>query len=364
MKKRTSFALICVLLFSLLLTTSCNLFQPQIQSTTPESTPTEAPSDFTTPEATTKDELTNVPPVTLAGYEEVISLYQIAVEHLEVYYEEDPESSIYPEEIANADDAAKALYESIFLSAYAWYEYDFGVEYNNHGTEAYGYAIFDVNGNGTCELVLMTDECDILAIFSTVNEKATLLLDNREKKQYYFSSNGSIKNQYQKKVGDDYFYFSHTYEWESNDTLKDVGETKLFSGYISRQGLAQLTKKNTTFKFVRLMGPLTIQKPDIITWEWSNDPQPGLRSVELHIGAGSFTKNSFVFSLVYPNTFSSIVSNIVATREGDVAYFDTPEISGRIEFGCQSIWFIVEKSTLESVGSYAYLLTYVTYSKG
>ena len=83
MKKRSSFALICVLLFSLLLTTSCNLFHPQIQSTTPESTATETPSDTAEPDT-----------VTVADYEDVISLYRMAVEHLGKYY------NLYPQEFA------------------------------------------------------------------------------------------------------------------------------------------------------------------------------------------------------------------------------------------------------------------------
>lgn len=357
MKKRTSFTLICVLLFSLLLTTSCDLFQPQDQSSTPETTPTEAPSDIATPKT-----------VTVASYEDVISIYRMAVAHLEEYYNLYPQEfadDMYAAEIANANDEVKHVYQSIFMPCFYLYMHEHGENYQGHGINAYGYTLFDINNNGTDELVLMTDECDLIAIFAMSNGKAKLVFNNPEGTRYYITADGSIKNRYQGERDTGFAYYEHTYTWNNDDTLTDAGESKApINEFIYREELCAITKEKITSPFVRLSGPLTIQKPDIITWEWSDDRQPEWRSVELHIGAGSFTGNGFKFSLVYPNTLSNIVSNIIATREGDVAYFDTPEISGRIEFGYQSIWLIVEKSTVESIESYSYLLTYVTYSKG
>ena len=373
MKKFTSLTLIAALVFSLLLTTSCNLFGPQEQSTTPETSPTKSPSDFTTPETTTpeittpdittKEELTNVPPATLASYEEVISLYRIAVDHLEIYFEEDPDSSMYATEIANADDPTKALYESIFLSAYAWYEYDFGVEYNNHGTEAYCYTIFDINADGTYELILMTDEYDIVAIFTIFNEEATLLLDNREGLWYYIFG-GSVTHRYSKQnAHGSSKYYDDLYFLQDGKLIKHATELADCPSYQCRELIAPYSKQSITSPFVRLSGPLTIQKPYIYTWIWSNSRIWEQFPFLLEIDAGVFTENEFGFSIA-KSYYPTVVDDIVATREGDVAYFDTPKISGRIEFGCQSVWLIIEKSTVSELPCGAFLLKDLDYAKG
>ena len=367
MKKRTSFALIFVLLFSLLCTTSCNLFQPQIQSTTPESTSTEAPSDTmtpetTTPEATTKEELTNVPPATLASYEEVISLYRIAVERLKTYCKEDPKSSIYTEEIANADDSTKALYESIFLSAYAWYG-EYSGKYNNHGTEAYGYTIFDINGDKTHELILMTDEYDIIAVFTIFCENATLLLDNRKKLWYHFDGS-SINHRYkgQSATGTEKYY-DDNYFIKDGKITKHSTELADYPSIQYREHINAYSKQNITSPFVRLSGALTIQKPHIYNWTWSNSHVWQQFPFLLDIGAGIFTQEKFDFWIM-SSSYKLVTDKVSATRKGEVAYFDSPEISGRIEFGYQSVWLIIEKSAIESIACDAYLLTDLEYSKG
>lgn len=369
MKKFTSLALIASLVFSLLLTTSCNLLQPHEQSTTPEPSPTKTSSDetttpeSTTPETPTNEELTNVSPATLASYEEVIALYQIAVDHLEIYCEKDSESSIYAKEIATADDPTKALYESIFLSAYAWYKYDFGGKYNSYGTDAFGYTVFDINADETHELILMTDECDIVAIFTIFNEKATLILDNRER-QWYYIDDGIVCLRYSKQNAHGYSnYFDDLYFLQDGKLTQHATELANYPSYRSRELIASYSKQSITSPFVRLSGPLTIQKPDLYNWSWSNSSIGEQFPFFLDIGAGVFTETGFAFSIM-TSSYRWVVGNITALREGDVAYFDTSEISGRIEFGYQSVWLIIEKSTVAEIFCGAFLLTDIEYSKG
>ena len=358
MKKRTSFALICVLLFSLLLTTSCNLFHPQIQSTTPESTATETPSDTAEPDT-----------VTVADYEDVISIYRMAVEHLGKYYNLYPQEfadDMYATEITNATDEVKNIYQSIFMPCFYLYMHEFGEKYQSHGINAFGYTVFDINNNGTDELVLMSDECDLIAIFAMVDNKVTLVFNDPKDMMYFISTDGSLKCRYQEYIGTDqlYHYFERTYTWQNDDTLVDAGaiaKEEPLDAHLHRAGELAITKQNIPSPFVRLMGPLTLQKPGIMTWEWGDNIYRDRYNVGVEIG-GDFTQSRVQLNVLIKGTDDISVRD--AKREGDVVYFEDEKAGGRIEFNAQSVWVIVDKSKDGSFPTGAWLLEYVSYIKG
>ena len=349
MKKRTSFALICVLLFSLLLTTSCNLFQPQDQS----STPRDSSSNATTP------------PITATSYEDVISIYRMAVKHLGTYcnlYPQEFANDMYAEEIINANDKAKEVYQNIFMAAFELFMDEFGVKYQGNGINAYGYTLFDINGNGTDELILMSDECDIVSIFAMIDDKATPVFHNLKGKRYFITADGSIKNRYQGDRSTDYVYFEHTYTWKSDDTLFDAGENKApINEHIGRKELLEITKQNISSMFVRLMGPLTLQKSEIMTWEWSNNTYRDRYGVRTDIW-GKFTHSNVRLSVSISGVDE--IRDISAKREGDFVYFEDEKASGRIEFNAQSVWVIIDNSKDGNFSTGAWLLEYISYSKG
>ncbi len=356
MKKQASFAMVCALLFSLLLTTSCNLFQPQDQSFTPESTSTEAPSDVVTPET-----------MTVASYEDVISIYRMAVAHLGKYYNLYPQEfadDMYAAEIANAADEVKTVYQSIFMPCFYLYMHEFGEEYQRHGINAFGYTVFDINNNGTDELVLMTDECDLIAIFAMVDNKVTLVFNKPKDMMYFISSDGSLKYRYQEYIATDgtYHYCERTYTWQENDTLVDTGEEKAFLNvYAHRADKLAITKQNIPSPFVRLMGPLTLQKPEIMTWEWSDTPYRDRYDVGVEIW-GEFTQNRVQLNVLIQGADDISVRD--AKRDSDIVYFEDEKSGGRIEFNAQSVWVIVDLSKDSNFPTGAWLLEYVSYVKG
>jgi len=255
------------------------------------------------------------------SYDDIIDLYSIAVDHLGVYCKEDPESTIYADAIADADQATKETYASIFLVAYAFYESYFSNGYQSNFINAYGYAVFDVDKDGSDELVLMSDECDILAIFkTTAQNKTKLMLYNKDLRQYYIGSDGSINY-----------------------------------GSYNRIYYAEMTKSQVQFEFVRLTGDLVLQKPYLISWDWCNGDNMTPTTVEMSI-TGALTKSSFhlyIYGI-----------SVTAKRDGDVAYFEHEEVIGRVEFCSRSVWLIIEKSNTNKISEGAHLLKNLSYAKG
>lgn len=296
-------------------------------------------------------------------YEDILSIYRLAVEHLGGYYKLYPQefaADMYATEIANASDDVKSVYQSIFMPCFYLYMHQHGENYQGHGINAFGHTLFDVNGNGTEELVLMTDECDIVAIFAAANGKAKLVFSNSEGARYYITANGSIQEHYQGKKGSnewDTTYYEYTYMWKNDDTLVNAGECEApINKYMYREELCAITKGKLTSPFVRLMGPLTVQKSEIVSWEWFDTYYREDYNVCLTIW-GALTEEEAQISIHLMSI--GRISEKGAQREGDTVYFEDEYADGRIEFCAQGVWLIIDESHNKNFPTGIWLLKHV-----
>ena len=119
-----------------------------------------------------------VPPVTEAGsfssYDAIVQLYRNVVhDFARPSYGEEKESSL-ENRLGIVDETQKAWLRAIAYSGFTFY-----AGRGERGLPQYklscGYAVKDLNGDGIDELVLLTEEYDVVAIFSMANGKPVLL---------------------------------------------------------------------------------------------------------------------------------------------------------------------------------------------
>lgn len=290
-------------------------------------------------------------PSLTSDYDGVIALYKMAVEHLDDYYNAGSTGTIYAQGVLSEDEKTKALYEGIFRSAYEFYDERFAVKYQSNGQNCFGYAIIDLNQNGSEELLLMGDECDLIAVLGTVDGEVKILLD-KEKRKYGFwiDANGAVHCTSQGDKSENYVFYRHTYTLDADDR---ISYQKSESDYFAVRDTCIYRNKNFIGSaFVRLRGPLSLQKPEIVTWEWSSMTSMQTLSI-FHY----FTADRVRMCLTMHDAFDAV-------RDGDVARFDTGRIRGRIEFCNAAIWLIIEDSTVPQIPCGITLYTEVTYAKG
>ena len=101
--------------------------------------------------------------------------------------------------------------------------------------------------------------------------------------------------------------------------------------------------------------------PDIYSWDWN--------SYQFYTGENTmFISNlsdgDVKFSLYDTYDIYLHKVTIETTLDGNIATFDTEEISGRLEFGLDSIWLIIDESNISGVPCGAFVYTTLSYSKG
>jgi len=286
-----------------------------------------------------------------SDYDGAIALYKMAVEHLDDYYNAGSTGTIYAQGVLSADEKTKALYEGIFQSVYAFYDERFAVKYQSSGQNCFGYALIDLNQNGSEELLLMGDECDLIAVLGILDGEVTILLDEKNDKWgYWIDANGAVHCTSQGDESVDYAFYLHTYTLDANDS---VSYQEKFTEYYSlRDWCIYQNKKFIGNAFVRLRGALSVQKPAIVSWDWSSPLSMQELSIfdrldEEHVRMGL-----------------GVSYGIDAVRDGDVARFNTGGIRGRIEFCNAAIWVIIDESINPKIPCGITLYTEVTYAKG
>jgi len=138
--------------------------------------------------------------------------------------------------------------------------------------------------------------------------------------------------------------------------------TELTHGWIYGNSAGIITKTYAKLNFTRLFGELNLYLPDIYSWNW-NSYQFYPNENTLFISKLS----DHAVSISLYDTFSAPYRHKVsveATLNGNIATFDTEEISGRLEFGLDSIWLIIDKSNIFSVPCGAFIYTELSFSKG
>ena len=138
--------------------------------------------------------------------------------------------------------------------------------------------------------------------------------------------------------------------------------TELTHGWIYGNSAGIITKTYAKLNFTRLFGELNLYLPDIYSWNW-NSYQFYPNENTLFIS--NLTDRTVSISLY--DTFSSPYYHKVsveAALNGNIATFNTDEISGRLEFGLDSVWLIVDESNILGVPCGTFIYTELSYAKG
>ena len=292
----------------------------------------------------------------IRGYNDIIEMYKTAVSFYPSCTEQKLSKGIY-DGINTIPQKNRELYKKIFISGYNLYLSEYAPLYMEDGRNYFGYAIADINKNGSAELILMTDLYDIVAIFTTVSGVPQLVIDNCKGESFcrideqgriyiqYFDGHSTMYTEIysltsidkiellEKYLRDNDYKF---YNITGNDKISiDEKEWKAAThGRIYGNAAGIMTKNNTDIEFIRLFGELEIYLPYFHTWEWSSDEHSHVFSISN-------------FSSEEPDKLSVDLGGItvVAKIDGEVATFSTNEVEGRIEFGLDSVWLVITESS-------------------
>ena len=124
------------------------------------------------------------------SYESILRLCCMIVEDIDFEaYDSDLDTELFGQEDSIEKEWFNRLYSSFFL-----FHPGRGKEDHNspHYKLSFGYAIKDLNGDGVDELLLMTDECFVIAIFSMADGKPVLLGNYWERNRAWIDEKGWI----------------------------------------------------------------------------------------------------------------------------------------------------------------------------
>ncbi len=356
---------LCLLLiFTLLLSAliACDTTQNDINTTTKntvESTENmiEKSSTNDIPE---KQPSAEISPSTndVLNYDDIITMYKQIVNLYPSYTEEKMLSNQCDGMDAIHDEETKELYKKLFISGYRFYLKEYAYKYHADGRNYFGYTITDLNKNGSEELILLTDLYDIIAVFSMEESQPKLLLDNYERNYYIrIDEQGRFYTQHFESSD----RYTQIYSLNECDNLV-LNEKNLTYEWMYGNSAGIITKTYAKLNFTRLFGELHLYLPDIYTWVWSSDQ---FYTNENTLSISNLSDRTVSISLY--DTFSSLYHHKVsveATLNGNIATFDTEEISGRLEFGLDSIWLIIDESNILGVPCGAFIYTELSFAKG
>ena len=327
----------------------------------------------------------------ISNYQGIVDLFRNIVNYYPSYTEAKMLSNECDGVEFIAEKETQELYKSLFISGYRFYLEEYAYKYLEDGRNFFGYSITDLNQNGSNELILLTDLYNIVAVFSMEEAQPKLLLDNFERNYDYRIDNvGRIYAQKNTRGSSNTLY-TQIYSLNEHDALNleeeyfcidynNVNEKQCYAvingeeiqisisewkelshGWVYGHTSGIITKTNAQFDFIRLFGELNLYLPDIYSWGCYSsqfDPDENILfisnlsdtavSVELYDATVLYQRKVFVQAMLVGNT----------------AIFETEEISGRLQFGLDSIWLTIENSNLSSVPCGTFLYTKFSYGKG
>ncbi len=325
----------------------------------------------------------------ISSYDGIIAMFKDIVNHFPSYTEEKMRSGECDgiDEIEGQE--TKELYQKLFISGYRFYLDEYAYKYQEDGRNYFGYAVTDINQNGSAELILLTDLYDVIAVFSMKEKHPTLILDNYDYIQYWrineqgrfysqhFSDDSLYTRIYSLTESDDLEmdeeYLCTNYNYLFREECYNITNGKrtslskpewidLTHGWIHRYEAGIITKNNTEFDFIRLFGKLNLYLPTFYTWDWVSSQFNPNENVLFISQLSDNTVSLSLYDTIYPKYVYK--ASVNATFNGNIATFETEEISGRVEFGLDSVWLIIEKTNVSGVPCGAFIYTKLSYSCG
>lgn len=314
-----------------------------------------------------------------SSYEAIIETYKSIVNCFpKCKYEQYSNSEcVYTLDIP--DEETRTTYERLFFSAFDNYRYDYTVEYNQDGRNYFGYAVYDLNGNGSDELILLNDHYDIIAIFTNFRSKPRLIIDNAD--QCRIDSKGRIYVQSLVLEGDYMYhkitistlsdsdeltvveeYLSKSEFWADENKLLDItngasieiGTEEYIDktgGWLNLSQAACITQASLDLDFIRLFDTIKPKITDIYCWTWYEN-----KYIKDHFVTLCNSTESTIDISFYTNGTPLICeASFTATIDGEATYFKSEKLSGRLEFGLDSIWIVITESKIDSFPCGAYI---------
>lgn len=341
--------------------------------------------------------IANTSPVPdFSSYEGIIEAYRIIVESFSDYNSLDWTNGKFDALFNITDNYNYDVFHHIFYGGIRMKptETYFGQEYSKDGNNAYGYAKKDLNGDGTEELLLLTDNYEIFAIFTMENGKAVLIENTFGA---IIDENGYIRKSISTwgTVGRDAEVFVYSIDGTKLKTIVGVGYKvniylekenwykidgniktpisneegeKLYAEYDnfpSGYSGSDYTRNFSGIEFIPLFESALASEKHVNTFRSVGIVNGDTLTInEISDNSVAFTfKNVYVTSKfdAKTNPNPEVITTIVdgfASRDGNKYLFDIDGIKGYIEFTVTSAWIIITESNNENVMCQALLLNY------
>lgn len=159
----------------------------------------------------------NAVPLDFSSYDAIKATFKEIVSNYPEYKNDKWIEGEYDKKYSFADDTAYEWYVYLFETGYALRsnEVRFSGDYAKDGENTYGYDERDINGDGVKELLLLTDQYEIIAVFTEKNSKPVLL----SRGKCLIDENGCI---YVERYTSDYAIKIRSYDITEDMTLKTV----------------------------------------------------------------------------------------------------------------------------------------------
>lgn len=322
-----------------------------------------------------------------SSYDEIIRTYTAIVKCFSYYSVEKYERGEYTSTLDFPSGDIEETYKKVFFSAFYYYEKDYAVEYLEDGRNYFGYALYDINNNGSEELILLNDHYDIIAIFSNASGTPHLIIDSEP--YCRIDANGRIVTQKQFRKtntlfpGYDYYYDFKVYTLSATDeialteeyqaanpfyndgiyyditngTSTEISRQDFISkthGFLYNNDAARITQSSIDLDFVRLFDAIEPQLPEPYVWTWRESKYTSSPLVTVNL----MTEKEIYLGFYSSDSPWTHVANVTATRCGESAYFESETLSGRIDFGLDCLWVVITKSNSEAFPCGAYIYKY------
>ncbi len=341
-------------------------------------------------------ESNNAPVADFFSYDGILSAYKIIVESFSEYSQASWTNGKFDELFNISDNESYDVFHKIYLGgiSYRPTETYFGQEYDKNGDNSYGYAKKDLNGDGVEELMLITDNYEIFAVFTMKDGKAVLLdlgssvwidengymrksvntggvvgrdgeffvykLDGTTlnvivgvgfkvnvylKKEAWYKTDGKTKTNISNEEGEALYA---TYKVCPHDYCEDE-YTRNFSGI---EFVPLFKTMLATQKHINTFSNITFVNGSTFTVSAISDNDVTMSIKFVHT-VGQFDPKTNPEPEVYITNIDS-----KAVRNGNKYNFEIDGIKGYIEFAVNSAWVTITESTNEHVACRAYLFDY------
>ena len=294
-----------------------------------------------------------------SSYESIIETFKSIVNCFPEYTTEQYLTKEHVSTLTFPNEETRDIYDMIFREAYRYYLGDYTNQYLDDGRNYFGYALYDINKNGSDELILMNDHYEIVTIFTNSGGTPRMIIEPRD----YFSI-GGIDDQGRIYTSEtvliDYEYLSHyiytVYDFTESDELI-VADEYTAKDFDSKEDPIN-TQYSLDLNFVRLFNPIYPYLFYRDCWIWYRDRSSRESIIEIF----SITETDVTINFC-SDSVSHKINYVKATREGESAYFELETLSGRLEFGLDCIWIVINKSNIEEIPCGAYIYEYYEYYK-